>query len=68
MGGSAVRAMRAAVALRSVGAMENLPLFLLLLAPGLIATVMVAVMAPRLNAQHRERRAARATADAASRR
>ncbi|MFC7431440.1 MULTISPECIES: hypothetical protein [unclassified Agrococcus] len=44
--------------------MENLPLFLLLLTPGLVTTVMVAIMAPRLNAQHRARQAARAAAAA----
>lgn len=42
--------------------MENLPLFLVLLAPGLLASVMVAIMAPRLSAQQRERRAAREAA------
>jgi len=38
--------------------MDNLPLFLLLLTPGLIGTVTVAVLAPKLNRQYRERRAA----------
>lgn len=42
-------------------------MFLLLLAPGVLVSVMVAIMAPRLNAQHRERRAARAAAVAARR-
>jgi hypothetical protein len=45
---------------RSVDDMETLPLFLLMLIPALVATVTVAAMAPRLNAQARERRAAQA--------
>lgn len=62
MRGSPARARRPGSGARSVEGMENLPLFLLLLMPGLIASVTVAVMAPRLAAQQRERRAARAAA------
>ncbi len=39
--------------------MDNLPLFLMMLAPGLIATVTVAVLAPRLDREADERRATR---------
>ncbi|WP_344339412.1 hypothetical protein [Agrococcus versicolor] len=42
--------------------MENLPLFLMMLIPALVVTITVAAMAPRLNAQWRERRAERAAA------
>ena len=45
--------------MRSVEGMETLPLFLLMLLPALVASISVAAMAPRLNAQWRERRAAR---------
>lgn len=38
--------------------MDNLPLFLLLLTPGVIGAVTVALLAPKLNRQWRERRSA----------
>ncbi|MDE0547557.1 hypothetical protein [Microbacterium sp. C7(2022)] len=41
--------------------MNDLPLFLLLLMPGLIGTVTAAVLAPKLNRQWRERREAAAS-------
>jgi hypothetical protein len=41
--------------------MENLPLFLLLLAPGLIGTITVSLLAPKLNRQWREPHAAAVT-------
>ncbi|WP_176776536.1 MULTISPECIES: hypothetical protein [unclassified Microbacterium] len=46
--------------------MENLPLFLLLLAPGLIGAITVALLAPKLNRQRRERLAEDAKAAAGS--
>jgi len=43
-----------------------LPLFLLLMAPGVLTAVMTAILAPRLNRDWRERRAAAAAARAAT--
>lgn len=42
----------------SVKSMDTFPLFLLLLTPGLIGAITVALLAPKLNRQWRERRAA----------
>ncbi|WP_154670788.1 hypothetical protein [Microbacterium gorillae] len=46
--------------------MENLPLFLALLTPGLITATVMSIQAPKMNARYRERRTAKLAARAAA--
>lgn len=58
---STLRRMRATCCVRSVTAM-NIAIFLMMMIPAVISSIIAAVNAPKMNAQYRERRAAKRAA------